>query len=70
MKSKVRKKTIHIVRLNSFIKRNGKVVTALALGLKETNAINNWISRNHVPDMHKESILGLKKQESILVKFK
>ena len=43
-------------KLNSYIKKNGKAKTAVALGLKETNAINNWIARKTSPLSQKENI--------------
>lgn len=46
--------------LNSYIKKNGKAKTAVALGLKETNAINNWIARKSIPKSHKENVKNLK----------
>jgi len=43
-------------KLNSYIKKNGKAKTAVALGLKETNAINNWIARKTIPLNQKENV--------------
>jgi len=42
--------------LNSYIKKHGKAKTAVALGLKETNAINNWIARKSIPATYKEAV--------------
>ena len=48
--------TREIVRLKSFIRKHGKAKTAVALGMKETNSINNWISRGFVPDNKKGQV--------------
>lgn len=46
-------------KLNSYIKKHGKAKTAVALGLKETNAINNWIARKNIPATQKENVKAL-----------
>lgn len=60
-------------KLNSYIKKNGKAKTAVALGLKETSAINNWIARKSIPkekrdnvrDLENKSVCVLEKGETI-----
>lgn len=56
--------------LNSCIKKHGKAKTAVALGLSETNAINNWISRKSIPKVHKEKVKSLPKLIDVLPHFK
>ena len=51
--------------LKSCIKKHGKAKTAVALGLKETNAINNWIFRNAIPEGYIEKVKNLKYLEYI-----
>ena len=50
----------HIKKLNSYIRKHGKAKVAVALGLKETNAISNWIMRNEVPKKRRKDINLLK----------
>ena len=46
--------------LKGCIKKHGKAKTAVALGLKETNAINNWIFRNAIPEGYMEKVKSLR----------
>ncbi len=39
---------------------NGKAKTAVALGMTETNAITNWLSREEVPENQREKVKNLK----------
>lgn len=45
-----------MVKLKRYIRKNGKAKTAVALGLKETNAINNWIARDEIPQKFKKDV--------------
>lgn len=51
--------------LGKCIKKHGKAKTAVALGLKETSAINNWLSRKSIPVNQKENVKNLKNLEYI-----
>lgn len=56
-----------VAKLKSYIKKHGKAKTAVALNLKETNAINNWIARNAIPESHKENVKNLKFKKVVIV---
>jgi hypothetical protein len=56
-----------VAKLKSYIKKNGKAKTAVALGLIETNAINNWIARKSIPVAFQESVKNLKHKKVIVV---
>ena len=58
-----------ITTLKKCIKNHGKAGTAIALGLKETNAISNWLSRKAIPVKHKDNVKKLKKLTSITASF-
>jgi len=49
-----------LIILRRYIKKHGKAKTAVALGSKETNAINNWLQRNEVPEKQVGNIRFLK----------
>lgn len=49
-----------IAKLKSYIKKNGKAKTAVALGLTETSAINNWLARKSIPESKKSCVKRLK----------
>ena len=55
--------------LKSCIKKHGKAKTADALGLKETNAINNWIFRNEIPDGYFAAVKSLRFLKDIKVNW-
>jgi len=55
--------------LKSCIKKHGKAKTAVALGLKETNAINNWIARKEIPENQKQSVKDLSYLSNVLPTF-
>jgi len=58
-----------IATLKTCIKRHGKVKTAVALGLTETSAINNWLARKIIPVNQKQSVKNLKNLESVNAKY-
>ena len=55
--------------LKSCIKKRGKSKTAVALGLKETNAINNWLARDEIPENQKENVKKLSKLNTVIARF-
>lgn len=54
-------------KLKSYVKKNGKAKTAVALGLQETNAINNWLKRKEIPEPRKEAVKNLGKTQVVVV---
>jgi hypothetical protein len=48
--------------LNGYIKKHGKAKTAVALGLTETSAINNWIARKSIPKERRDNVRALKEK--------
>lgn len=58
-----------IARLKSCIKKHGKAKTAVALGLRETNAISNWVSRKQIPLNHLEKVKNLNKLQFVEATF-
>jgi len=56
-----------IRKLESYIKKHGKAKTAVALRLKETAAINNWLQRRYIPKDKKAAVRNLNFIKVILV---
>lgn len=54
-------------KLNSYVKKHGKAKTAVALGLKETNAISNWQKRKEIPEARKEAVKSLPEVQVVVV---
>ena len=55
--------------LKACIKKHGKAKTAVALGLKETKAISNWVARNEIPEFHKDNVKKLSKLKIVIARF-
>ena len=48
-------------KLKRYIKENGKAKTAVALNLKDTNAISNWLARDEIPERYHHTMRHLER---------
>lgn len=51
--------------LKSYIAKNGKAKTAVALGIKDTNALGNWVARETIPEHRHEAVKDLKRVQIV-----
>lgn len=54
-----------ISTLKKCIKNHGKAATSVALKLKDTNAVTNWVARKKIPEKYKDDVKKLKNLQYI-----